>query len=82
MFNILYFSVFGLVWELVSRSCLCWLDLVMDMDMDMVASGLRHGYAYGCWLMVVYWGARTEGSIVCPRGYVFGVLLTFGVRRL
>ena len=36
MFNILYFSVFGLVWELASRSCLCWLDMVLDMDMDMV----------------------------------------------
>ena len=37
-----------------------WLLVDLGMDMHMVDSG--------------YWGARTEGSIVCPRGYVFGVL--------
>ena len=52
----------------------------------LVGHGLGHGYGYGYGYGYGFqwctWGARTEGSIVCLRGYVFGVLQTFGVRRL
>ena len=54
--------------------CFSVLDWFENLLLGVVCAGWTWA-----WLLVVYWGARTEGSIVCLRGYEIGVLCTLGV---